>query len=228
MCSRNSVGVCPPKNSARQRAGNPPSSSSTHGDRAGEAAHRRPPPPADAPHSVAFRVLRGGRSNTLGEDAGGGGSNIRPEDDVIEVSLDQGGDGGGGGGGLANTAESLRDFLFLARSSQPGSIGEELQRRDVRVFPEEAFVDEGDSRGGKPSAEEGEGGSSSEDLSRFNWVAGTPLPLDTAMADLPRDEEGRVRLVVWDPCGETTTVHVGKYLFTVCLQTSAAYVVTCE
>lgn len=157
---------------------------------------------------MAFRVLRGGRRNTLGEDGGGGGSNIRPEDDVVEVSLDQGGTdggGGGGGGGLANTAESLRDFLFLARSSQPGSIGEELQRRGLRVFPEEAFVDDDEDEGEcrKPHVADGAKGTSSEDdLSRFRWVGGTPLPLDTALADLPRDEKGRARLVVWDPCGE--------------------------
>eukprot|EP00903_Cladosiphon_okamuranus_P018159 g16709.t1 len=196
-----------PHRSVRQRA------SSTHGDRGGEPTPQRPPPPLDPPQSVAFRVLRGGRRNTLGEDCGsggGGGSDNRPEDDVIEVSLDQGGtdgDGGGGGGsGLANTAESLRDFLFLARSSQPGSIGEELQRRGVRVFPEEAFVDGAEDEGGsgKPHVPQGAKGGASggeDDLSRFSWVGGTPLPLDTAMTDLPRDEKGRVRLVVWDPCG---------------------------
>ncbi|CAM9415593.1 unnamed protein product [Scytosiphon promiscuus] len=32
-------------------------------------------------------------------------------------------------------------------------------------------------------------------------MGGNPLPLDTPMAELPRDEKGCVRLVLWDPCG---------------------------
>ncbi|CAM9665446.1 unnamed protein product, partial [Hapterophycus canaliculatus] len=176
---------------------------------------RLPPPPAPAVQRagsvVLFRVQRGG---TAGSDAGGGSATTAttPVEDLVEVSLDQGG-GGGGGDGLANTAQSLRDFLFLVRSSQPGSIGEELQRRGVRVWPEEAFVDAGFRAGvGGNSAHStlaadagagGEGRSScgDDELSRFGWMGRTPLPLDTAMAQLPRDDEGRIRLVLWDPCG---------------------------
>lgn len=192
-----------PQNSVQQQRVRTLHGSGKHGknDRDREpASQQRPPPPSpppeDGPDSVVFRVLRGGRTS-------------RPEPDLVEVSLDRegagGGNGGGGGGGLANTAQSLGEFLFLVRSSQPGSIGEELQRRGVRVFPEEAFVDE--AGWGRAAAAENAGSEEAEPqadelLSRFSWTSGNPLPLDTQMEALPRDEEGRIRLVVWDPCGE--------------------------
>ena len=120
-----------------------------------------------------------------------------------------------------NTPKNLGDFLFLARSSQPGSIGDELQRRGVRVFPQEAFFDtgvggegqehsglvemEGMEGGGGQGEEGGRGDSNDESmLSQFCWVAGKPLPHSTAIGKLPRDGEGRARLVLWDPCGEVT------------------------
>lgn len=198
----------PTPNSAQQEASSNQDNSEHDGrnqdhDSSNRPAPRRPTPPTPptsppAGHEpgsvVLFRVLRGG-----------GKATAAPEQDLVGVSPDQ---AAGGADGLANTAQTLRDFLFLVRSSQPGSIGEELQRRGVRVWPEEAFVDCG-GRGEVRSvlgADVGDGRSSSssdgDEMPRFGWMGGVPLPLDTPMAELPRDEEGRVRLVLWDPCGE--------------------------
>lgn len=146
------------------------------------------------------------------------GSAAEQEGELVEVSL-----GGGAaeseGEGLdnLNIPRDLQDFLFLARSSQPGSIGDELQRRGVRVFPQEAFFDSGLEReeryapvlreeavGGGVGEGRGGGDSNDEGMSRFRWAAGSPLPRTTPIKELPRDEEGRVRLILWDPCGEAT------------------------
>ncbi|CAB1110705.1 unnamed protein product [Ectocarpus sp. CCAP 1310/34] len=158
------------RSSAQQQADNRHGSSEHDDDDVRSAPQRRPPPTANGPASVVrFRVLRGGNPRDNAAAA-------TPEADLVEVSLDR----PDSGGGMANNPQDLREFLFLVRSSQPGSIGEDLQRRGVRVFPEEAFAD--------AEAEVG-------------WAGGRPLPLDTPMTELPRDGEGRVRLVLWDPCG---------------------------
>lgn len=228
-----------PLSSSQQAANNPHGSSNSSSGHADDGDRNcdpqrppaTPPPDGSGPKSVIFRVLRGGRYNTLSDSSGGG--DRTPEADLVEVSLDQ-----GGGGGLDNSAENLREFLFLVRSSQPGSIGEELQRRGIRVFPEEAFVDvdvdvDGEAAGAGAEAESG-GASSAptttaaggatpaasaearehddDGLSQFSWEGGTPLPLDTPMAGLPRDGEGRARLVLWDPCGKERIRYAGRFL----------------
>lgn len=130
---------------------------------------------------MLFRVRRGGTPGARRGSAATteGRSDDQPDPELVEVSLDRG-DG--------QFPQDLGDFLFLARSSQPGSIGDELQRQGVRVFPQEAFADEGDEH------------------DAYSWVGGTPLPRGASMVDLPRDGEGRVRLVLWDPCGETKII----------------------
>ncbi|CAN0358170.1 unnamed protein product, partial [Ectocarpus sp. 8 AP-2014] len=173
------------------------SSSEHHDDDVRSTPQRRPPPAANGPASVVrFRVLRGGnpRDNVVAAAAA-----ATPEADVVEVSLDR----PDSGGGMANNPQDLREFLFLVRSSQPGSIGEDLQRRGVRVFPEEAFADaeaELGAGGGEGSAPADAGGGGGG-LSGVGWSGGRPLPLDTPMTGLPRDGDGHVRLVLWDPCG---------------------------
>ncbi|CAM9705060.1 unnamed protein product, partial [Ectocarpus fasciculatus] len=185
--------------SAQQQADNGHGSSEHDDDDEDDnrsAPQRRPPPPpaAHGPASVVlFRVLRGGGNP---RDNAAAAAAATPEADLVEVFLDR----ADSGGGMANNPQDLRELLFLVRSSQPGSIGEDLQRRGVRVFPEEAFVDaeaaELGAGGGGGSAPAGDGG-----LSRVGWAGGRPLPLDTPMTELPRDGEGRVRLILWDPCG---------------------------
>ena len=112
---------------------------------------------------------------------------------MVEVSLNREGGLGGRGGGDLGSPQDLGDFLFLARSSQPGSIGHELQQRGIRFFPKEAFVDVG--------FEEALTSPAVTDEVRYSWETGTPLPREKSMNDLPRDEQGRVRLVLWDPSG---------------------------
>ncbi|CBJ30952.1 expressed unknown protein [Ectocarpus siliculosus] len=186
--------------SAQQQADNGHGSSEHHDDDdVRSTPQRRPPPAANGPASVVrFRVLRGGNPR---DNAAAAAAAATPEADLVEVSLDR----PDSGGGMANNPQDLREFLFLVRSSQPGSIGEDLQRRGVRVFPEEAFADaeaELGAGGGEGSAPAGAGGGE-EGLSGVGWTGGRPLPLDTPMTELPRDGEGRVRLVLWDPCGPT-------------------------
>ena len=147
------------------------------------------------------------------------GSAAEQEGELVEVPLVGGGGAESAGEGIdnLNIPRDLQDFLFLARSSQPGSIGDELQRRGVRVFPQEAFFDSGLERkehhapvlgeepvGGGGGGGRGVGDSNDETMSRFCWAAGSPLPRNTPVEELPRDEEGRVRLVLWDPCGEAS------------------------
>ncbi|CAN0524682.1 unnamed protein product, partial [Ectocarpus sp. 12 AP-2014] len=123
--------------SAQQQADNGHGSSEHDDDDVRSTPQRRPPPAANGPASVVrFRVLRGGNPRDDAA-AAAAAAPITPEADLVEVSLDR----PDSGGGMANNPHDLREFLFLVRSSQPGSIGEDLQRRGVRVFPEEAFVD---------------------------------------------------------------------------------------
>lgn len=156
-------------------------------------------PPKTYPASVRFRMRRGG---TPGEstiaapppESAPGNYDWQP----LEIELNRGGGEVGTIGDL-DAPQDLGDLLFLARSSQPGSIGAELQRRGVRFFPQEAFFDDGDDEG----EGEGEAAAGEEDgLSGFTWAAGEPLPRSLSMGELPGAEEGRARVVLWDPCGE--------------------------
>lgn len=145
--------------------------------------------------SVRIRFLRG---VTPGDLAGAPPMRDLEPDSFVEVSLNQSGDVGDGGSGNLNDPRDLGDFLFLARSSQPGSIGHGLQRRGFRFFPKEAFVDPAlGSVGQDPALKTAV---AAEDI-RHNWETGMPLPHEMSMDDLPRDEKGRARLVLWDPCG---------------------------
>lgn len=145
--------------------------------------------------SVRVRFLRGG---TPGDLAGAPPTQHLDPDSFVEVSLNRRGYVGEEASGNLDDPRDLGDFLFLARSSQPGSIGHELQRRGFRFFPKKAFVDPVLGSVGQDPAPRT--AVAAEDV-RYSWETGTPLPQETLMDDLPRDEKGRARLVLWDPCG---------------------------
>lgn len=145
--------------------------------------------------SVRIRFICGG---TPGDLAGAPPIRHLESDSFVEVSLNRSEDVGEEGGGNLDDPRDLGDFLFLARSSQPGSIGHGLQRRGFRFFPKEAFADPVLGSVGKgPAAKTAV---AAEDI-RYYWETGMPLPKEMSMDDLPRDEKGRARLVLWDPCG---------------------------